>query len=320
MTSALQSALDPAGPAAARFEALFWLFTVVCGLVFLAVLLVLLWAAFRRRERGGEPVPYPDNAQERRLNRVVGGATGLTALILLVFVVASFATDRGMASLTAQQGVEIKVIGHQWWWEINYQDPNPSRSFTTANEIHIPVGVPVQVSLTSPDVIHSFWVPSLNGKEDLIPGRENLTTITADRPGTYRGQCAEYCGLQHAHMAFLVVAEPKEAFEAWRERQLRPAPEPAGEVEKRGRDTFMSGPCVMCHKVRGTMAGGSLGPDLTHLAGRQTLASGTIPNTPGHLAAWIEDPQHVKPGNRMPITQIPPPDMNPLLAYLETLE
>jgi cytochrome c oxidase subunit 2 len=320
VASALQSALDAAGPGTARFETLFWLFVIVCGLVFLAVLLVLLWAAFRRRERGGAPMPYPDNAQERRLNRVVGGATAVTLAILVVFVVASFATDRGLAQLTTKEGFEVKVTGHQWWWEVTYQDENPSRSFTTANELHIPVGVPVRVSLDSPDVIHSFWVPSLNGKTDLIPGRENTTTIQADRPGTYRGQCAEYCGLQHAHMAFLVVAEPREAFEAWRERQIRPAPEPAGDLEKRGRDVFLSGPCVMCHKIRGTIAGGSLGPDLTHLAGRQTLAAATIPNTPGHLAAWIEDPQHVKPGNRMPITQVAPSDMHPLLAYLETLE
>jgi cytochrome c oxidase subunit 2 len=320
VTTGLQSALDAAGPGTARFLGLFWLFTIVCGLVFLAVLLVLLWAAFRRRERGGAPMPYPDHAQEHRLNRIVGGATALTFLILFVFVAASFATDRGLANLTTKEGFEVQVVGHQWWWEVHYQDPNPSRSFVIANELHIPVGVPVRVSLTSPDVIHSFWVPSLNGKTDLIPGRENTTTITADRPGTYRGQCAEYCGVQHAHMAFLVVAEPQADFDAWRERQLQAAPEPTGDLEKRGRDVFLSGPCVMCHKIRGTIAGGSVGPDLTHLAGRQTLAAGTIPNTQGYLAAWIEDPQHVKPGNRMPITQIAPPDMHPLLAYLETLE
>ena len=240
--------------------------------------------------------------------------------VLLALLGVTFPTMRWLNAQAAGAVATVQVIGHQWWWEVNYQDENPSRSFTTANEIHIPVGVPVRVSLTSPDVIHSFWVPSLNGKTDLIPGRENTTTIEADRPGTYRGQCAEFCGVQHAHMALLVVAEPKEAFEAWRARQVQPAAEPAGDAEKRGRDVFLSGPCVMCHRIRGTIAGGSLGPDLTHVAGRQTLAAATIPNTPGYLAAWIEDPQHVKPGNRMPITQIAPPDMHPLLAYLETLE
>ena len=320
MTAALQSALAAAGPGTARWENLFWLFLIVCALVYAAVIVALIWAVVRRRERGGAPLPYPDHAQERRLNHVVGGATALTVLLLVVLIVASFVADRSLADLSAQPNFEVKVIGHQWWWEVNYQDLNPSHSFTTANEIHVPVGVPVKVTLTSPDVIHSFWVPSLNGKTDLIPGRENVTTIQADRPGTYRGQCAEYCGLQHAHMALLVVAEPKEAFEAWRARQVQSAPEPTGDAEKRGRDVFLSGPCVMCHRIRGTIAGGSLGPDLTHVAGRQTLAAATIPNTPGYLAAWIEDPQHVKPGNRMPITQIAPPDMNPLLAYLETLE
>ena len=224
MTAALQSALAAAGPGHGALGEPVLALPVVCALVYAAVVVALIWAVVRRRERGGAPLPYPDHAQERRLNHVIGGATALTVLLLVVLIVASFVADRSLADLSAQPNFEVKVIGHQWWWEVNYQDLNPSHSFTTANEIHVPVGVPVKVTLTSPDVIHSFWVPSLNGKTDLIPGRENVTTIQADRPGTYRGQCAEYCGLQHAHMALLVVAEPKEAFEAWRARQIRARP------------------------------------------------------------------------------------------------
>ena len=318
MTGAVQSALDPAGPGAARILELFWLFTIVCGLIFVAVVAALLWAAFRRRrERGGAAVPHPPG--ERRLRWTVGAATGLTVAILLGLLVSSFAVDRSLADLSRPEELTIHVVGHQWWWEVRYEDAAPDRTFATANEIHLPVGAAVGIRLTSPDVIHSFWVPSLHGKMDLIPGRENHLRIAVDRPGTWRGQCAEYCGLQHAHMALLVVAEPREAFEAWRERQLRPAPEPTGEQERRGREAFLSGPCMMCHAIRGTEAAAVAGPDLTHVASRETLAAGMLPNTSDHLAAWIANAQEIKPGSRMPSMAIEAADLEALLAYLETL-
>jgi cytochrome c oxidase subunit 2 len=316
----LHSSLDAAGDWSARFLGLFWLFVIVGGVVFLLVLLMLLWAAFRHRVRGGPPVLVPDPARERRLEQVIGGAVAVTVLILLVFTIASYATDRGLAHQAGEDEIRVDVIGHQWWWEVRYQDPVPSRVFTTANEIHVPVGVPVRFNLSSPDVIHSFWVPSLAGKLDLIPGRENALTLTAREPGTYRGQCAEFCGFQHAHMGLLVIARPPDEFAAWREAQIRPAAAPASEAARRGLEVFLSGPCVMCHAIRGTPAAATLGPDLTHLASRLTLAAATVPNNPGQLAAWIADPQHVKPGNRMPITDIAGTQLAALVAYLGSLE
>jgi cytochrome c oxidase subunit 2 len=178
----------------------------------------------------------------------------------------------------------------------------------------------VRVRLSSPDVIHSFWVPNLHGKTDLILGLDNETMLRADRAGVYRGQCAEYCGLQHAHMGLLVIADEPDAFGAWYERQLKPAAEPAGDIERRGRDLFLASSCVMCHRIRGTLAGATVGPDLTHLASRQTLAAGTLPNTRGHLGAWIADPQHIKPGTNMPIPGIDGSALNPLVSYLSSLE
>ncbi|HEV2706187.1 MAG TPA: c-type cytochrome, partial [Pyrinomonadaceae bacterium] len=207
-----------------------------------------------------------------------------------------------------------------WWWEVEYDNRNPSLNVTTANEIHIPVGRPVFFRLTSNDVIHSFWVPNLHGKTDLIPGRETTTWLRADRAGTFRGQCAEFCGHQHAHMALTVVAEAPEQFQAWYDAQLKPAREPATPAEARGREVFLTSPCVMCHKIQGTDAGGNAGPDLTHLASRPTLAAGTLENTRGHLAGWVVDSQKIKPGNRMPPNNIEPDDLQALLDYLQSLK
>ncbi len=213
----------------------------------------------------------------------------------------------------------VEVIGHQWWWEIRYLSDQPARNFTTANEIHIPVGETVAVKLISRDVIHSFWVPALGGKTDLIPGQTNVTWMEADKPGVYRGQCAEYCGLQHAHMALTVVAQEPEAFEAWRAGQLEPASEANTERVQAGLTAFIQ-KCGICHTVRGTRAQGIVGPDLSHLMERRTLAAGTLPNTPGNLAGWIADPQHVKPGNFMPQPQLSAAELLRILAFLKTLE
>ncbi|MEK0085199.1 cytochrome c oxidase subunit II [Benzoatithermus flavus] len=316
-----QSALHPAGPQALHIERLIWLFTGISAFVLLAVTVALLWAVFRRRERRDLAAePRPPELRERRLGRVVGAAVALTVVLLFVLLTASFATDRRLLDLEGREQLTVHVIGHQWWWEIRYAHGEPARRVITANELHIPVGVPVRIELTSPDVIHSFWVPNLHGKQDLIPGSSNAITIEADRPGTYRGQCAEFCGLQHAFMAFLVVAEPEETFDAWYERQLAPAREPGNDQARRGREVFLRSACVMCHRIRGTSASATYGPDLTHLKSRQILAAGAVPDTRGHLAAWIADPQGIKPGARMPITALPPPDFQALLAYLETLE
>jgi cytochrome c oxidase subunit 2 len=189
----------------------------------------------------------------------------------------------------------------------------------TANEIHVPVGRPVAIDLKSRDVIHSFWVPNLHGKMDAIPGRVTNTWLQADSPGVWRGQCAEFCGLQHAHMALTVVAHPAHEFEQWLSAQREPATQPTEEIALRGQQVFLSGPCMMCHTIRGTPALSAFGPDLTHVASRRTLAAGTIPNTRGHLAGWILDPQVIKPGTRMPPTALGSEDLQALLAYLERL-
>jgi cytochrome c oxidase subunit 2 len=189
----------------------------------------------------------------------------------------------------------------------------------TANELHIPTGKPIVLQLSSNDVIHSFWVPALHGKIDLIPSRENTIKIQADVPGVYRGQCAEYCGYQHAHMAFWVVAEPEATYATWLAAQSSPALAPGDETAKKGRDVFLSRPCVLCHTIQGTDARGIAGPDLTHVASRTSLAAATIPNSKGQLAGWILDSQSLKPGNNMPSMALDPRELHALLAYLETL-
>jgi cytochrome c oxidase subunit 2 len=190
----------------------------------------------------------------------------------------------------------------------------------TANEIHVPVGRKVRLEVRSGDVIHSFWAPNLHGKLDLIPGYGGTTSFRADRPGVYHGRCAEFCGLQHARMDFLVIADPPERFAAWYEQQLRAAPAPADSVQQKGQQVFLSRQCAMCHAIRGTPANSRVGPDLTHLASRRTLAAGTLPNTRGHLAGWVLDPQKIKPGAKMPPNQLASDELHALLSYLQSLK
>jgi cytochrome c oxidase subunit II len=213
----------------------------------------------------------------------------------------------------------VTLSGHQWWWEIRYDDTDPSRSFTTANELHVPVGRPVMISLQSTDVIHSFWVPSIAGKEDLIPGWKNSIIITAQSPGLYRGQCAEFCGLQHANMGLLVFADPPDKFDSWYAAQVAPAPSPPAAV-KHGHDVFMSSGCILCHGIRGTTAGAKVGPDLTHVASRTSLAADTLDFNHGNLVAWIADPQAVKPGSNMPKVNLSDADREAVARYLENLK
>jgi len=214
----------------------------------------------------------------------------------------------------------IEVTGKQWWWDVTYADTSPSGRFTTANEIHIPVGQPVLFVLGARDVIHSFWVPNLAGKKDLIPGYTQSMWLQADTAGDYRAQCAEFCGVQHAKMALHVIAESPADYRRWVEAQRAPGRTPTDSVTERGREVFVTGPCAMCHAVTGTSASARNGPDLTHLASRRTIAAGTLPNTRGALAGWIVDPQQVKPGAHMPPNQLSPPDLDALLTYLQSLK
>ena len=322
-------ATAPAGVQAERIHTLGLGLAVVAAVVTVVVGAAAWWGALRRRHatvavrdarHGARPLSDDERRQERRAARWVGGAIGATIVTLAAVVVVDFGTGRAIASMPdAEQALNVEVVGHQWWWEVRYGDPQPSRRLTTANEIHVPVGRPVLLKLTSRDVIHSFWAPNLHGKKDLVPGHSSFTWFRADTAGTYRGQCAEYCGHQHAKMSFVIVAQPPAEFDAWYEGQLRPAATPADSLRRTGEQLFLTKGCVLCHTVRGTPAGGRLGPELTHLASRGTIAAGTLPNTRGHLAGWIVDPQRIKPGVRMPANQLEPKELDALLAYLEGL-
>ena len=309
-----QNTLDPKGKPEHAISHLWWWtmtgawigFAVVCGLLFLG------WLRRNRTE-----LPFGgDEKAGTALVIALGIAVPVVVLSLLFFwsdivvLRSTAAPARGSTRLT------VRVIGHQWWWEVRYDGTKA----VTANEIHIPTGVRVQVIGTTDDVIHSFWIPQLNRKIDLIPGRSNRLLLHADEAGRYEGQCAEFCGLQHAHMTATVVAEPPAAFRAWLANMAKPARPPATEEERRGRQVFLSEPCSSCHRLRGTPANGAIGPDLTHLRTRTMLAAGTIPNNPAGLAGWVADPQHVKPGNLMPAVQLGGSEFEALFAYLESLK
>jgi len=249
----------------------------------------------------------------------VAATTGVTCAILLLLLVASVVTGRAVSTPPEANALDIAITGHQWWWEVRYPAAVADDEVLTANEIHVPVGRSVRLHLASTDVIHSFWAPNLNGKKDLIPGRSTGMTFRVLRAGTYEGRCAEFCGYQHAHMGFRVVAEPPSEFEAWLESQRLPAAEPGDAARVHGHEVFLAGPCVNCHAIRGAGAFGRKGPDLTHLASRSTIAAATLPNTTGHLAGWIADSQRIKPGNRMPPNVLPSGDLLDLVAYLRSL-
>jgi len=250
-----QSALEPAGPQAAHILSLWNLMLGLCTVVFVLVVAVA-WVAVLRRRHGdaavAELADEPDRA--RLLTRTVGVATALSVVGLLALVVASVATDRALAGLPHEDALHIEITGHQWWWEVRYDDQDASKVFDTANEIHIPVGRTVALTLKADDVIHSFWVPNLHGKKDLIPGRTNTTMLRADAPGVYRGQCAEFCGYQHAWMGLLVVAEPPDAYARWEAAQRATPPEPSDATIAEGRRVFEGTTCAMCHAVQGTRA------------------------------------------------------------------
>jgi cytochrome c oxidase subunit 2 len=320
MLSLLQqshSVLNPSSPQTRLIDRLWDAMYLVSAVVFVLVVLALLFSAFRRRD--SEAVET-DPGRERSLTTAVSIATALTVLILFGFLVYDVAVGRQLTRGLGKDALQVRVIGHQWWWELQYRDSVAHNWFTTANELHIPVGRPVALELLSTDVIHSFWPPTVSQKRDLIPGKDNSLWLQADTPGVYRGQCAEYCGQQHAKMAFLVIAQRPDSFASWLAAQRDTALTPTTELARRGQEVFLASSCVMCHAIGGTPAGSRVGPDLTHLASRRTIAAGTLPNTRGNLAGWIVDPQKIKPGTRMPPNQLKPADLQALLAYLETLK
>ncbi len=314
-----QNVLNPHSHASADLANLFWVMMAVAfgGLALVTGLLVLAWVRRGRRGFGADPDdPHPGERAGWWMVIGMGVVFPLTVVIAL-FVVANWAiinvTQAPAASSTA---MTIEAVGHQWYWEFRY----PGTKAVTADEMHIPVDTRINLVATTADVIHSFWVPALNRKIDTIPGQRNRILLYANRAGIYRGQCAEYCGLQHAHMSMLVFAQRKAQFRAWLRHQAAPAAVPRSPLARRGEQVFLSGACSSCHAIRGTSASGYLGPDLTHLASRTTLAGVTIPNRKGDLGGWIVDSQHIKPGNEMPDIRLTGPQLQALLAYLEALK
>ena len=321
--SGFQSALDPKGPRAEAVAKLHWTLTAIATVVYVVVIGALIFALWRATHRApvlDEHEHHETPEQAGVMKRGVIIAVAATVVIMLAFVVVSVSTGSTLAKVGGTKPLRIDVVGHQWWWEVKYDDPDVHNIVNTANEIHVPVGRPVLIKMTSTDVIHSFWAPNLAGKKDLIPGHETRTWFRADSAGIYRGQCAEFCGYQHAKMAFYIVAEPRLDFEKWLGQQRESAKMPTDSLTQSGERVFLSGSCAMCHTISGTGAGGTVGPDLTHLASRRTIAAGTLPLTTGNLAGWILDPQSIKPGAKMPPNQIDPQSLQALLAYLGTLK
>jgi cytochrome c oxidase subunit 2 len=317
-----QSALGDAGVGDRQFLILFAIFLAVCAIMYVLVIAFLIGGILRRRRAGdGNVVEAGRHHQSSPMLRA--GLIGWAALIvtgLAGLAISDFFADRSDAMASANEKLSITVTGNQWWWDVQYNSSDPSKTLHTANELHVPVGVPTRIMLRSNDVIHSFWLPSLTGKEDLIPGRETDVTIIPRKIGIYRGQCAEFCGVQHAHMAFVVNVDSYPDFIKWWDRQLQTAAAPTTPLTQAGYNYVAQHQCSMCHNISGTSASGTVGPDLTHLASRRTVAAGALPMSETNLHAWIADPQGVKPGTKMPTIPMTPEQRNAVVAYLETLK
>jgi cytochrome c oxidase subunit 2 len=308
------SPLDPHSPAAHEIASLWWWMLAVATIVFGGAVGLLL-LAWRRRTRSG--LPLLGENERASVGLVIAFGIAIPAIVLTALFVAADLyvlpkTDAPQAKATA---LAVTAIGHQWFWEVRY----PGTRAVTANEIHIPARTPVNLIARTADVIHSFWVPELNRKVDMIPGKTNRIELFAEEPGTYRGQCSEFCGLQHANMAFEVIAEPRPRFEAWLAHMAEPALAPASAAARRGERDFMGDGCAGCHTIRGTEAKGTVGPDLTHLATRSTLAAVTIPNRHGFLNRWVRNPQSIKPGDRMPGLDLSDSQFRSIVDYLAGL-
>ena len=317
--------MQPAGPAAEAIADLTIVLVIYAAVLFTFVVVLLTIAIFRRRSpastEGNEiPAPLlPGRADERRAASWVAilGIVIPTAVVWSLFVLAMGTMDDLEAEGTAD--VVIEIEGRQYWWDIRYLDDQGGVLFRTANEVHIPVGREIELRLTAADVIHSVWAPRITGKLDMIPGRENIMRFRVDETGVFRGVCAEYCGLQHTRMAFLAIAETEPAYNAWLSSNTSPAREPESDQAAAGRTVFASSQCASCHTVRGVNSEATLGPDLTHIASRRTLAAATLANNRGNLAGWITNPQALKPGALMPPSTLSPDSLRSLLSYLEQL-
>lgn len=335
-----QSIFAPEGPAASRLAELGGTVIGTFGVISLVMFALIFWVALRRKGTLAEHAPADEGGGIRWI--LIGGFA-LPALVFAVFFVWALGSmaafplrngnhEHGEAGYGFDHPADIIVTAQQWWWSAEYvsealcrpagsKDPSLPYRMKTANEIHIPVGFPVEIALVSRDVIHSFWVPQLHGKVDVVPGIENRIRLVAGRPGRFRGQCSEFCGAQHAHMALWIVAEPPEEFNRWMLAQRAPAHEALTEQQRRGRELFETRACVLCHTIRGTRAKATIGPDLTHIASRRTIASGVFPNNKAYLTAWVTHAQSLKPGVVMPdVTDFTGEELQALVAYLQHLQ
>jgi cytochrome c oxidase subunit 2 len=331
--STAQSTYHTEGHAAHEIAKLSWFMTILFLLVTAVMWVLLSVAVNRRRGTLSEHAPIDSGGGQAWI--AIGGLAIPLLVLSLIFVLGlrllsrfpihgahgAMEMNHGAMNRGEVKSPDILVIGHQWWWEVHYLDGDLDQQFTTANEIHIPTNRPVDIELESADVMHSFWIPGLHGKVDLIPGHTNFVRLEASRVGSFPGQCAEYCGAQHAHMRLLVVAQPADEYAAWTQQQVKPAADPTTAIARAGEQTFVAGPCSLCHQVRGTNSGGRVGPDLTHVGSRQYLAANTIPNNDAYLEAWITHAQSFKPEAQMPdLTQFDGRQLQGLVAYLRQLQ
>jgi cytochrome c oxidase subunit II len=316
----IQSAFGGEGAEGANFVCLFSVFLVVCTIFYLVIAAGLIASVWRRRRSAL-------TLDDRRHHEMTAGSgialvtwTGLIVAGLAALTVASFFTDRSNAASARNPKLILTVTANQWWWDVEYHSPDASRTVHTANEIHLPAGVPAEVILKSNDVIHSLWIPNLAGKQDLIPGRQTDLQLLPAKLGLYRGQCAEFCGIDHALMALDITVESKADFQRWYQHQLKTAAPPTEPLQLAGYDYVITRECSGCHNIAGTPASGQVAPDLTHFASRRSIAAGTLPMSRDNLARWLADPQAQKPGNHMPTVGLAPGQVRAVTSYLETLQ
>ena len=325
----VQSSFNAHGPAAHSIANLSLSMTILF-LVITVIMWVLIWFAFYKR-RGTLAEHAPIDAGGGQMWIAVGGII-IPLIVLTVLFVLGLGLLRdfpihGMhggghqMQMSRSMKPDILIVGHQWWWEIHYLNDDPSQEVITANELHLPAGKPVNIEVETRDVMHSFWIPALHGKVDLIPGQPNFIRLEASQPGTFVGQCAEYCGAEHARMRLLAVVEPPEGYETWLAMQRMPGKAPTTMDAIAGEQIFISGPCAMCHTVRGTIAGGRVAPDLTHIGSRAMIASNSYQNNDAYLEAWVTHAQSLKPEAEMPnLTQFSGEELKHLVAYLRQLQ
>ena len=309
--SDIQSALNPQGPAAASIADIAWVMFAGATVIFLLVIALLSYALWRRPARRARIVPDAF---------ILGGGVVLPVVTLSALLVYAFVIGADLEAEPAEKPLVVEVTAHQWWWEFTYVDADSNERVVTANELHVPAGRPVRLKLKSADVIHTFWVPNLAGKRDMIPGHVNELVIEADRPGIFRGQCNEFCGAQHTLMSLYVISEPPQAFDRWLAHQAEPARQPDTVELQAGRHAFMSQGCALCHRIRGTDAKASTAPDLTHFGSRRSIAAATLENNLGNIEAWIASAQHIKPGSKMPSYKLDGRTLRSIAMYLESLE